>query len=632
MKRIFFILLILVLLVPTFSPNQAFAIGDPVNISASSNDAIYPQVLSDSKGYLHAVWMEFDPSGPASSSGIYYSRWNGDTWSVPLKISENTGWAEIPSIAVGSDDTVHVAWGDDSYSPDNMPRVAYRTRSFDGTWSSIETLTLPASTVLGRLPSLAVDASNNPHVSFMAVADNFFDSSIYWTKKSGGSWITPELVSKNASDQTLTNDQWSIQSNDSSGNIHLIYWDYQGGIFYRKYTTSWSSPLSLATGNIELPRMDVTPSGEVFVAWVNITDTSVRTRWTQSGAWQNEVTLTTSVSRPYYDSGIIGVTTDSSNRAHVGWGERDAGNLIDIKYRSFSGSWQSVQDVDLDNNDAMMPFVYPDLWDNQHFVWSELNPTTGKWEIKYRVAEGTIQTLNTTGGTITANPFGTNQVVLTVPNGALSNTTQLGIQVGPLPENVNPEVVTIPKAYTFRPHGLVFNTPATARIYYTAEEAAGADEALLQPWLWDSQTGTYTAQTVSNRHTAQNWMEVPISHFSLYGIAAPKVLVAWGNVELKDNGKKLKYEFDLSYADGSKKFRKLKDKEDDLTLIVKNSSGTTILTLEFKDKYGPKQEGDKGKFKGEADLNKLGITLTPGTYNVEMLLNGSQIDSEAINF
>src|SRR3989338_5057807 len=137
----FFLILIAIILTFFFTPlRQVNAIGNPVKISTSSNATVYPQIVTDSNGYLHIAWMEVanDTSiwGGFQNPGILYSRWNGDTWSSPLKISENTGFAEIPSIAVDSANTIHVAWDDETYGS-GLSKVAYKTRTASGTWSSI---------------------------------------------------------------------------------------------------------------------------------------------------------------------------------------------------------------------------------------------------------------------------------------------------------------------------------------------------------------------------------------------------------------------------------------------------------------------------------------------------------------
>lgn len=632
----FFIIFFLAFL---FIKQDANALGAPVKVSNSSNDVAFPQTITDSKGYLHSVWMELNPGQTVFlgvNPGIFYSRWNGDTWSTPLKISSNTDFAANPSISVDSTDTVHVAWEDNTngncadLNPppcqpgSSMPIVVYNTRSSSGTWAGVTTIAPPAGTLATRNARVAVNSANEPNIFFDAT--NGYTDSIYWTRFTAGAWTTPVLISLNEAGAAITDSQWVDVKNDNAGNIHLVYWSWTQSLHYRKLTNNvFSTPFKVNdSGNMESTKLGATPAGEVFITWYQVYDTSVNVRWTQGGVWQLPVALTTSAQRSHWGYPIMGVTTDSKERAHVGWGEYDTNDgLVDLKYRSFvTGTWSAAQDVDLNNNNADTPFVYPDIWDNQHFMWAEKNPSTNVWELMYRVNEGTVQTVPTTGGTITANPFNINQLTLTVPSGALAAATQIGIQVGPVPESVSPTQVTIPKAYTFRPDGQTFLTPVTARIFYTNAEVAGADEAQLKPWVWDSLTSTWTAQTVTSRSTGQNWMEVSLSHFSLYGISAPRIVVEWEKPTKEVKKDSLKYSFEMKYASGDNII--LANDPQALKVILKNSEGN-ILQTQLLGKKGVEQHG-KDKFEGKMNIKNY----PSGNYTLEVLLNDSFMSSRPV--
>jgi hypothetical protein len=563
------------------------------------------------------VWQENDGTSP--NPGIQYSRWNGDTWSTPFKVSENTAFAEIPSIAVSADNTVYVAWTDESYEENGFRRVVYKTRTSSGTWSSVQSLPVPAGYDTQHLGNVAISGTT-PHIVFTSNTNSNQDS-IFWTQNTG-SWSTPVMVSTNVAGDQLTDVQWSDLASDSSGNLHLVYWSGQG-IFYRSYNGSvWSTPTLITNSpNLQFPRIAVTPNNEVYVVWGEVNDTSVRARWTVSGVWQPEQILSSNASTPIFASGIIGVTTDSKNRAHAGWGETDENGKIDIKYRTYTGgSWQAAQDADVNNEDAMMPFVYPDLWDNQHFAWSEKNPVSGKWEIKYRVAEGTVQSVGTAGGTVTVNPGGVTQATLTFPNGALSTTQQITALIGPVPESVDPLQITIPRAFTFGPSGLTFPTNVTATIFYTDAEVQGADEAQLKPWFWNSLTSSWEAQTGSV-NTGQNRITVDLTHFSLYGISAPLIDFQGFDLPPEETSKRnVKFSFKLAYKDGTDIAPR--QNPEDFTVIVKNSSDEIVQTLYLKD--GFKKSHELGVYNGKVKLPEN------GTYTFQVTLNGNVLGEETV--
>jgi len=662
--QILFIFLFLASLFLVFT-SKSLAVSDQVKISTSSDNVVVPAIVSDTKGYMHTVWQEMTPGRGWSglNPGIFYSKWNGDTWSAPLKISENTAFAEIPSIAADLNDTIHVVWDDEGLGL-GTPKVAYKTRASNGTWSSIEQVTSAPNTTYNWNSRVAVDNSNNPHVTFAGVSLDYTKSSIYWTKKSG-TWSTPEVVSQNASLTNLTDTVWSDIKSDTSGNIYLIYWSWSQGIFYRKYTGTWSTPLQITPAqDVEFTKIAVTPGGQVFVAWVQVNDLSLRARWTQAGVWQAETTLATDIEHSFWGFPIMGVTTDSKERAHVGWGDRDPiDGLIDLKYKTFaSGTWGPIQEFDSNNVDADNPYVFPDKWDNQHFVWSEKRitqpavvcptveptptaspsptatptptpacvdtPAVAQWELQYRVAEGTIQTVGTGGGTVTANPQGTTQVTLTIPNGALSSSQSIAIQIGPVPEAVGSAQVTIPRSFTFRPNGLTFSSPASAVIRYTDTEIGAVDEALLKPWLWDSQTATWSAQLGTNNTTA-NTITVSLSHFSLYGISAPKITAKWlsptPNQTVKSSA--LNFEFQMTYLDGSLVTNTANAER--LLVKVKNEQASVVDTLS----YGPSgvtYAKGKESYQGVLNLNKNGYTK--GKYTIELYLSDALMGKQNFVF
>lgn len=623
MKIVSYIILFLAVLI---SPTTAYALGNPVKISNSSNQTIFPQTVTDTNGYLHLTWMELTTTDESWSGhanpGIFYSRWNGDTWSSPLEISENTGFAEIPTVTSDAANTIHVAWDDETYGSSGKPRITYKNRSAAGAWSAIAALPLPTGTDRAFNANIATDSTNAPHVVFSAIQEGMATGgSIYWTKKNG-SWSTPELLSRDASNTVLSDCQWSqIQQSGSGTKLHLIYWCWGTGIWYRSYTGStWSTPVSIDTsGGIEYMKMAVTPAGEVFVSWFESGDSSIYERHTQSVAWQAKTILTTAGYHSTWGFPIMGVTTDSKNRTHVGWGEQDPSDgLVDLKFKTFaSGAWSAAKDVDLNNADGDTPFVYPDKWDNQHFSWIEKHPDTGQWEIYYRVAEGTIQTVTTAGGTITANPNNITYTTITIPSGALSTTTDISVQIGPVPASVNQTQVTIPRAFTFRPHGLTFNSAVSTVVNYTEAELGGADERQLKPWYWNSQTSTWEAKT-GTVNRSQNKITVSLNGFSLYGISAPIIgtptwITPTAGETVKQGAKLI--QFTLTYKDGSEIVPP--GSPDELKLVLKNSSGSVVETLLYEPN-GLMKDTQNNLYKGTLNFQKN--KLSSGTYTLEAYL------------
>lgn len=115
----------------------------PVNISNLGGWSVEVEIAVDSNDFPHVVW-EFRKGG----NHIYYTFFNGNNWVTPYKISGDED-AFIPTIALDSQDNVHVAWGGESYE------IWYTI--YDGTtWSEPIDISDPTST--GLCPELALDS------------------------------------------------------------------------------------------------------------------------------------------------------------------------------------------------------------------------------------------------------------------------------------------------------------------------------------------------------------------------------------------------------------------------------------------------------------------------------------------
>ncbi|MGH2399678.1 MAG: sialidase family protein, partial [bacterium] len=65
----------------------------------------YPTLAAGPNAILHLAWTTYEPIGH-----IYYSRFDGFRWSVPLKISPGDAYAGVPAIAVDQRGDPHIVW------------------------------------------------------------------------------------------------------------------------------------------------------------------------------------------------------------------------------------------------------------------------------------------------------------------------------------------------------------------------------------------------------------------------------------------------------------------------------------------------------------------------------------------
>jgi hypothetical protein len=108
----------------TAEPPSAWIPVESINVSQTTGEAAWPVLAVDSHGYPHIAW-------PDNSSGnweIYYLKWNGSAWvdadgagRESLNVSQTSGasgrglsWNDRPWLVLDNQDRPHLAWSDDT--------------------------------------------------------------------------------------------------------------------------------------------------------------------------------------------------------------------------------------------------------------------------------------------------------------------------------------------------------------------------------------------------------------------------------------------------------------------------------------------------------------------------------------
>jgi hypothetical protein len=117
-----------------------------------------PVIGADSTGNLHVAWFDDTPG----NTEIYHKRSTdgGVTWGANKRLTYNSVGSHSPDIAVDSSGRVHLVWVD--FTPGN-PDIYYK-KSVDGgaTWTASARLT--QTTGFSEVPALGVDTSGNLHL------------------------------------------------------------------------------------------------------------------------------------------------------------------------------------------------------------------------------------------------------------------------------------------------------------------------------------------------------------------------------------------------------------------------------------------------------------------------------------
>lgn len=238
-----------------------------------------PAIAIDSSNNLHVVWHGKD-SGSPSYNQIKYSRYNGTAWSPWTNIQTISGYDQLrPSIVVDSSNNLHVVWyGRDSNNPSyfQIKYSKYNGASWSS-WANIQTI----SGYYQYSPSIAVGSNNNLHVVWYGCdSSNSTYGQIKYSRYDGSSW-SPWANIQVISGYGQYDPCIAI---DSSNNLHVV-WDgrdsgspsrYQ--IKYSKYNGSVWSPwanIQVITGYDQTyPSIAVDSNGNLHVIWYGTDATS----------------------------------------------------------------------------------------------------------------------------------------------------------------------------------------------------------------------------------------------------------------------------------------------------------------------------------------------------------------------
>ncbi|RLI63593.1 MAG: hypothetical protein DRO67_05505, partial [Candidatus Asgardarchaeum californiense] len=196
----------------------------------STNNSYWPSLAIGPNKSIHVAWFD-DPGygGFGNDRNILYkSKPYGGSWgSTELVSTESTGVSYRPSLAVGTDGVVHIAWCDGTdYSgsgPD--PDIFYKKKLPLGYWTNTEVISTESSNESHR-PSLAVDNDQTVHVAWYDRTDYGGagpDVDIFYKmKKNHGNWTDTEIVSTET-----TSDAWYPSlAVDDGGTVHLVWEEY----------------------------------------------------------------------------------------------------------------------------------------------------------------------------------------------------------------------------------------------------------------------------------------------------------------------------------------------------------------------------------------------------------------------
>ncbi|MCD6595924.1 hypothetical protein J7L68_09675 [bacterium] len=235
-------------------------------ITSNTYDDIQPTLAIDSNDTLHIVWMGNMTSAGGNDADLMYRKYPGGTNTAICTYSSYPG-AHCPSMAVGPDDDVYVAY---TGCPSSWEvRYLHYDRTTD-TWDAPENIGVMTPS---RFPSIEVDSLNQPHILYR----NTFGSNyrLAHRMKIGGVWHGFNGANRDTVDIFTTASSKTEHTSlyiDTRNNVHCVWdWNENFGanpdtVRYRKYdtgTSSWGAEMWLWGNGIA--DAHITYSGDVVV-------------------------------------------------------------------------------------------------------------------------------------------------------------------------------------------------------------------------------------------------------------------------------------------------------------------------------------------------------------------------------
>lgn len=358
-----------------------------IHINVSDSQTIAPGTLGyasarklarTSDGVLHCVYRRLD----GSYFQIYhaYSTNGGQTWSEE-QITTASRNHSCPSIAVDSNDHIHVvwAWYEEPYGFGKTCTVQYRVKT--GTWQPIEDVI----TSYGYVCSIAVDRQDNIHLVVGGYNPGGYSTDyVKYLKRTLSGWSSPEKVSPKV---------WAnfpAIAIDQNNYVHVVfrtapYYEPLCGLYYRQRTADgWQSEETIQPPDQERSPASVAldSSGNLYVVWANYDTQCINIRKRTSSGWE-------ATEEVWHESGYRQsnptIAIDSNDYLHVVWAGKHLHfpDYYQLRYRKYTTGWSSVQNLTSASLDQKNPNLIWAWWpsvegirtnvpkDGYAFIWQD---------------------------------------------------------------------------------------------------------------------------------------------------------------------------------------------------------------------------------------------------------------------
>jgi hypothetical protein len=246
----------------------------PERLSGENGQASQGHMVSDQFGYVHVFWSE---TGSDGYLGIQYSRFDGETWSLPNDIisSSRDGMIVFLSPYVDDEGILHLIWAQSNTGPILYSKAPAHNAGSAQAWS--KPIRINASALRGELE---IDNQGSMHILY----SDFYGETpgVYYIRSDNGgdSWSSPLWLDPDIPEEFAPTNV-SFEMDDQDG-LHAL-WLYVNPTTtigqWIRYARSvdggdtWSSPMTIdiadeSEDELRLPYPEFQVEGnEVHVIW-----------------------------------------------------------------------------------------------------------------------------------------------------------------------------------------------------------------------------------------------------------------------------------------------------------------------------------------------------------------------------
>lgn len=354
----------------------------PLDLNVALTAGTSAQSLAvDGSGNQVVAWSESN----GTSTNIYVKRWNGSSWAQVgttfLNVNTNKDATE-PALKLDSSGNPVVAWKE---LDGNTNRI-YAKRWNGSAWVQIGSNALSGS-LNAETPSLALDASGDPVVTWRTVSASPLFSNIQVARWDGSTWIN--IGGKLDVNDSGNTDFLSFNPSvalTSSGNP-VVAWSETDGTSRNIYVKRWDGSTWAQVGgkldantdkNAFRPSLALDGSGNPVVAWNEAATNSAGSvyvkRWNGSVWAQVGFDALDVNTNGTIGAGGLSLALDGNGNPTVAWADFDGMSYNAHVKRWNNGVWEIVGAVNLDTNldqDVYGISLAQDASGNPSVAWNE---------------------------------------------------------------------------------------------------------------------------------------------------------------------------------------------------------------------------------------------------------------------